>query len=70
MARVTRPSPGQGDSGQPLLTWAFANRAGFFLRTESYDRVASEIERLDQDPGSPPLLTDDHGEIVTATRRQ
>jgi predicted ATPase len=31
-------------------------RTGFFLRAESYYNVASEIERLDQDPGSPPLL--------------
>jgi predicted ATPase len=29
---------------------------GFFLRAESYFNVASEIERLDRDPGSPPLL--------------
>jgi len=31
-------------------------RNGFFLRAESYYNVASEIERLDRDPGSPPLL--------------
>ncbi|GAB3159332.1 AAA family ATPase [Myceligenerans halotolerans] len=33
-------------------------RDGFFLRAESYFNVASEIERLDQDPDSPPLLPD------------
>ncbi len=31
-------------------------RTGFFLRAESYYNVASEIERLDSEPGSPPLL--------------
>lgn len=31
-------------------------RTGFFLRAESYYNVATEIERLDQDPWSPSLL--------------
>ena len=31
-------------------------RTRFFLRAESYYNVATEIERLDKDPGSPPLL--------------
>ncbi|MQA10779.1 MAG: AAA family ATPase [Pseudonocardiaceae bacterium] len=31
-------------------------RTAFFLRAESYYNVATEIERLDQDPHSPPLL--------------
>ncbi|MFV2009394.1 MULTISPECIES: AAA family ATPase [Micromonosporaceae] len=31
-------------------------RTGFFLRAESYYNVATEIERLDADPNSPPLL--------------
>lgn len=31
-------------------------RDGFFLRAESYFNVATEIDRLDQDPYSPPLL--------------
>jgi predicted ATPase len=40
-----------------ILTWGSPRpRTGFFLRAESYYNVASEIERLDQDPGSPPLL--------------
>jgi predicted ATPase len=40
-----------------ILTWGTAKpRTGFFLRAESYYNVASEIERLDRDPGSPPLL--------------
>lgn len=40
-----------------VLTWGPAKpRTGFFLRAESYYNVASEIERLDRDPGSPPLL--------------
>ncbi|TDX84918.1 AAA family ATPase [Amycolatopsis arida] len=40
-----------------ILTWGTAKpRTGFFLRAESYYNVASEIERLDRDPGSPSLL--------------
>lgn len=39
-----------------ILTWGTAKpRTGFFLRAESYYNVASEIERLDREPG-PPLL--------------
>lgn len=42
---------------QLVLTWVGRKpRTGFFLRAESYYNVATEIERLDQDPGSPPLL--------------
>lgn len=38
------------------LTWGVHKpRTGFFLRAESYYNVASEIERLDREPG-PPLL--------------
>ncbi|MBA2472960.1 MAG: AAA family ATPase [Pseudonocardiales bacterium] len=40
-----------------ILSWGTRKpRTGFFLRAESYYNVATEIERLDQDPGSPPLL--------------
>lgn len=40
-----------------ILTWGTRKpRTGFFLRAESYYNVATELERLDQDPGSPPLL--------------
>jgi predicted ATPase len=40
-----------------ILRWGTRKpRTGFFLRAESYYNVASEIERLDHDPGSPPLL--------------
>jgi predicted ATPase len=40
-----------------VLTWGTRKpRTGFFLRAESYYNVASEIERLDEEPGSPPLL--------------
>lgn len=39
-----------------VLSWVRRPRAGFFLRAESYYNVASEIERLDSEPGSPPLL--------------
>lgn len=40
-----------------VLTWGVRKpRTGFFLRAESYYNVASEIERLDREPGSPPLL--------------
>jgi predicted ATPase len=31
-------------------------RSSFFLRTESYYNVATEIERLDRDDGGPPLM--------------
>lgn len=42
-----------------VLSWGPRKpRSGFFLRAESYYNVASEIERPDQDPGSPPLLPD------------
>ena len=40
-----------------VLVWgARKPRNGFFLRAESYYNVATEIEQLDQDPSSPPLL--------------
>lgn len=43
--------------GHLVLTWGASKpRTGFFLRAESYYNVATEIERLDRDPGSPPLL--------------
>lgn len=29
---------------------------GFFLRAESYFNLATEIERLDEEPGSPPII--------------
>ncbi|GAA0998746.1 AAA family ATPase [Acrocarpospora macrocephala] len=39
-----------------VLTWGLAKpRTGFFLRAESYYNVATEIERLDREPG-PSLL--------------
>jgi predicted ATPase len=39
-----------------VLTWGTTKpRTGFFLRAESYYNVASEIERLDREPG-PSLL--------------
>ncbi|MGI5506449.1 AAA family ATPase [Lentzea sp. CA-135723] len=31
-------------------------RTGFFLRAESFYNVASEVDRLDKEPGTPPLL--------------
>lgn len=39
-----------------VLRWGHKPRTGFFLRAESYYNVATEIERLDAEPGSPPLL--------------
>ena len=40
-----------------IVSWGISKpRSGFFLRAESYYNVASEIERLDREPGSPPLL--------------
>jgi predicted ATPase len=31
-------------------------KAGYFLRAESYFNVATEIERLDREPGGPPII--------------
>jgi predicted ATPase len=40
-----------------VLSWSGRKpRTGYFLRAESYYNVATEIERLDGDPCSPPLL--------------
>lgn len=39
-----------------VLRWGRKPRTGFFLRAESFYNVASEIEWLDADPDSPPLL--------------
>lgn len=37
-------------------------RDGYFLRAESYYNVASEIERLDKEPGGPKII-DSHGGV-------
>ncbi|MGW1682547.1 hypothetical protein [Saccharopolyspora sp. NPDC002376] len=51
--RATESSLGD----QLILTWGgHKPRTGFFPRAESYYNVASEIERPDEDPYSPPLL--------------
>ncbi|MGH3646788.1 MAG: AAA family ATPase [Micromonosporaceae bacterium] len=41
-----------------VLSWRAGRRpqTGFFLRAESFYNVATEIERLNADPGSPPLI--------------
>ncbi|MGH3693933.1 MAG: AAA family ATPase [Pseudonocardiaceae bacterium] len=39
-----------------VLRWGRKPRTGYFLRAESFYNVATEIERLDADPDSPPLL--------------
>src|SRR6266478_7940895 len=31
-------------------------KTGYFLRAESYFNVATEIERLDSEPGGPPII--------------
>lgn len=36
---------------------------GYFLRAESYFNVATEIERLDQDPWAGPKIIDSHGGV-------
>jgi len=39
------------------LRWGIRKpRTGFFLRAESFYNVASEVDRLDQEPGGPSLL--------------
>ncbi len=37
-------------------------QSGFFLRAESYFNVATEIERLDSEPGGPPII-DSYGGV-------
>lgn len=37
-------------------------RDGFFLRAESFFNVATEIERLDEEPGGPPII-DSYGGV-------
>jgi predicted ATPase len=37
-------------------------RDGYFLRAESYFNVATEIERLDSEPGGPPII-DSYGGV-------
>jgi len=38
-------------------------RDGFFLRAESYFNVATEIERLDEDPGGGPKIIESFGGV-------
>jgi len=37
-------------------------RTGFFLRAESFFNVATEIERLDSEPGGGPPISDSYGD--------
>ncbi|MGV7206733.1 AAA family ATPase [Oxalobacteraceae bacterium A2-2] len=37
-------------------------RDGYFLRAESFFNVATEIEKLDEDPMGGPLIIDSHGD--------
>lgn len=53
---TTRPTESALGDYLVLSRGALKPKTGFFLRAESYYNVASEIERLDQDPDSPPLL--------------
>ncbi|HEX3786708.1 MAG TPA: AAA family ATPase [Pseudonocardiaceae bacterium] len=39
-----------------VLRWRHKPKTGFFLRAESYYNVATEIERLDKEPGPRSLL--------------
>jgi predicted ATPase len=40
-----------------ILRWGPRKpRSRFFLRAESYYNIATELERLDEEPGPPPLL--------------
>lgn len=44
-------------------------RDGYFLRAESFYNVASEIDRLDEDPlGGPPIKSYDGGPPCTPSR--
>jgi predicted ATPase len=44
-----------------LIRGGVKPRTGFFLRAESYFNVATEIERLDEDPGQPGLIQAAYG---------
>jgi len=59
----TRPS--HSDLHKYLHTSRGTNRRkdGFFLRSESYFNVASEIEHLDEEPGAGPKIIDAYGGV-------
>jgi len=44
-------------------------RDGFFLRAESYFNVATEIEKLDEGPGGPPIV-DSFGGVSAPLQRR
>jgi len=53
----TRPSESELHTCIRLVRGIHRPRDGFFLRAESYFNVATEIERLDAEPGpAPPIL--------------
>jgi predicted ATPase len=53
----TRPSESELHTCIRLVRGVHRPRDGFFLRAESYFNVATEIERLDGEPGpAPPIL--------------
>jgi len=52
----TRPSHSELHRYIRLAKGVKRPRDGFFLRAESFFNVATEIERLDSEPGGPPII--------------
>jgi len=52
----TRSSHSELDKTVLLVKSARRPKDGFFLRAESFFNVATEIERLDEGPGGPPII--------------
>src|SRR5207249_3296277 len=53
---ATRASHSQLDQALRLAKTCRLPRDSYFLRAESFFNVASEIERLDREPGGPPII--------------
>ena len=53
---ATRRSESELHRCMRLARGARRERTGYFFRAESYFNVATEIERLDKEPGGPPII--------------
>src|SRR6266478_3082533 len=54
---ATRASHSELDACLRIAKTANLARDSYFLRAESFYNVATEIERLDREPGAPPLIS-------------
>ncbi|MCC6556372.1 MAG: AAA family ATPase [Polyangiaceae bacterium] len=52
----TRRSDSELHTALRVARGARRERTGYFLRAESFFNVATEIERLDREPGGPPII--------------